>query len=255
MPDAAAIPKEGDPGVELGDHCCRTRPRKSRTTLFGARSGRWPWHYCEGSYGTHAVVRGAGFLLNNGWATALSPARPTRGYRTKANLIAPGKRMLVDDAHLSPERAPRALTGSPGGWTNQHGLGIVLGVTEFDRREAVDAPQMHHGGCPTARPRAGLDPAGDRHAAAEMGHAVKVQGRRVTHLHLGRSKAAWHWRQRPAERGFRRQVEIAADRRHIGVERGRVDSSDRARSQSCLYATAVGPFSVRSCPGSVPSVT
>ena len=51
----------------------------------------------EGSYGAHAVVRGAGFLLNNEMGDFNKKPGETNeqgDIGTKANLIAPGKRML-----------------------------------------------------------------------------------------------------------------------------------------------------------------
>src|ERR671912_1784078 len=106
----------------------------------------------EGSYGSHVVVKGAGFLLNNemGDFNKKPGETNTRGdIGTPANLIDPGKRML---SSMTPTMVLRdgkvvLLTGSPGGRTIINTVfTIVLGVTEYGLtgREAVDLPRMHH---------------------------------------------------------------------------------------------------------------
>ena len=106
----------------------------------------------EGGYGSHVVVRGAGFLLNNemGDFNKKPGETNTRGdIGTPANLIDPGKRML---SSMTPTMVLRdgkvvLLTGSPGGRTIINTVfTIVLGVTEYGLtgREAVDLPRMHH---------------------------------------------------------------------------------------------------------------
>ena len=106
----------------------------------------------EGGYGSHVVVKGAGFILNNemgdfnkkpGTTTA------TGDIGTPANLIAPGKRML---SSMTPTIVTKngklvLITGSPGGRTIINTvLTVVLGVTEYGLtgREAVDLPRIHH---------------------------------------------------------------------------------------------------------------
>jgi gamma-glutamyltranspeptidase / glutathione hydrolase len=106
----------------------------------------------EGGFGSHVVVKGAGFLLNNemgdfnkqpGTTTA------TGDIGTAANVIAPGKRML---SSMTPTLVSRngklvLVTGSPGGRTIINTvLSVVLGVTEYGLtgREAVDLPRIHH---------------------------------------------------------------------------------------------------------------
>ena len=106
----------------------------------------------EGSYGSHVVVKGAGFLLNNemGDFNKKPGETNTRGdIGTPANLIDPGKRML---SSMTPSMVLRdgkvvLLTGSPGGRTIINTVfTIVLGVTEYGLtgREAVDLARMHH---------------------------------------------------------------------------------------------------------------
>jgi gamma-glutamyltranspeptidase/glutathione hydrolase len=106
----------------------------------------------EGSYGSHVVAGGAGFLLNNemgDFNKKPGETNATGDIGTPANLIDPGKRML---SSMTPTMVTRngkvvLLTGSPGGRTIINTvLTIVLGVTEFglNGREAVDLPRIHH---------------------------------------------------------------------------------------------------------------
>ena len=106
----------------------------------------------EGGYGSHVVVRGAGFLLNNemGDFNKKPGETNTRGdIGTPANLIDPGKRMLssMTPTMVLKDGKMLLLTGSPGGRTIINTVfTIVLGVTEYDLtgREAVDLSRMHH---------------------------------------------------------------------------------------------------------------
>lgn len=106
----------------------------------------------EGSYGSHVVVKGAGFLLNNEMGDFNKKPGETnlRGdIGTPANLIEPGKRML---SSMTPTMVAKdgklvLLTGSPGGRTIINTVfTIVFGVVEYglNGREAVDLPRMHH---------------------------------------------------------------------------------------------------------------
>ena len=106
----------------------------------------------EGSYGSHVVVKGAGFLLNN----EMGDFNKKPGYTntvgdigTPANLIAPGKRMLssMTPTIVAKDGKVVLVTGSPGGRTIINTvLAIVLGVTEYGLpgREAVALTRMHH---------------------------------------------------------------------------------------------------------------
>ena len=106
----------------------------------------------EGSYGSHVVVSGAGFILNNemgDFNKKPGETNLTGDIGTPANLIAPGKRMLSSMAPAIVTRGGQLLlvTGSPGGRTIPNTvLDVILGVTLFKRdvRAAVDAPRMHH---------------------------------------------------------------------------------------------------------------
>jgi gamma-glutamyltranspeptidase/glutathione hydrolase len=106
----------------------------------------------ERSYGSHIVVQGAGFLLNNemmdfNWF----PGETTRdgGIGTEPNQIEPGKRMLSSQTPtiIAKDGKVVLITGSPGSRTIINTvLCIVVNVLDFDMplREAVDAPRLHH---------------------------------------------------------------------------------------------------------------
>jgi gamma-glutamyltranspeptidase/glutathione hydrolase len=106
----------------------------------------------EGGYGSHVVVKGTGFLLNNEMGDFNKKPGETniRGdIGTPANLIDPGKRML---SSMTPSMVLKdgkvvLLTGSPGGRTIINTVfTIVFGVVEYglNGRQAVDLPRMHH---------------------------------------------------------------------------------------------------------------
>lgn len=112
----------------------------------------------EGGYGSHVVVSGAGFILNNEMGDFNKRPGETnaRGeIGTAANLIDPGKRML---SSMTPTIITRngklaLITGSPGGRTIINTvITVVLGVTEYGLtgRDAVDLPRIHHQWLPDA---------------------------------------------------------------------------------------------------------
>jgi gamma-glutamyltranspeptidase / glutathione hydrolase len=139
----------------------------------------------EWGYGSAVVARGTGFLLNNemGDFNKKPGYTSTRGdIGTRANLIAPGKRMLSSMTPTIVTRNGRVvlITGSPGGRTIINTvLDVVLNVTEFgmDVREAVDAPRMHHQWLPDAASLERHTPNAEDVAARlrEMGHAVRLR--------------------------------------------------------------------------------
>jgi gamma-glutamyltranspeptidase/glutathione hydrolase len=106
----------------------------------------------EGGYGSHVVVSGAGFILNNemGDFNKKPGTTTTTGtIGTPANVIAPGKRMLssMTPAIVAKNGKLVLVTGSPGGRTIINTvLHVVLGVTAWNLtgREAVDAPRWDH---------------------------------------------------------------------------------------------------------------
>ena len=99
----------------------------------------------EGGYGSHVVVKGAGFILNNemgDFNKKPGETNLTGDIGTPANLIAPGKRMLssMTPTIVTQNGKVILVTGSPGGRTIINTvLDIVLNVTEFgmNARDAV----------------------------------------------------------------------------------------------------------------------
>ena len=141
----------------------------------------------EGGYGSHVVVKGAGFLLNNemgDFNKKPGETNVTGDIGTPPNQIEPGKRML---SSMTPTIVVRdgkvvLVTGSPGGRTIINTvLTIVLGVTEYglNGRQAVDLTRMHHQWLPQ---RIRLETGGAVSKSTltglrRMGHDVRVQGR------------------------------------------------------------------------------
>jgi gamma-glutamyltranspeptidase / glutathione hydrolase len=136
----------------------------------------------EGGFGSHVVVSGAGFILNNEMGDFNKKPGETnaRGdIGTPANLIAPGKRML---SSMSPTIVTKngslfMVTGSPGGRTIINTvMEIVLNAIDFgmDARQAVTTPRFHHQWMPdsiTFERNALPDSTTQRLQA--MGHALK----------------------------------------------------------------------------------
>ncbi len=106
----------------------------------------------EGGFGSHVVVDGAGFILNNemgDFNKKPGETNLTGDIGTAPNLIAPGKRMLssMSPTIITKNGALFMVTGSPGGRTIINTvMEIVLNVVDFgmDVRQAVDEPRFHH---------------------------------------------------------------------------------------------------------------
>jgi gamma-glutamyltranspeptidase/glutathione hydrolase len=139
----------------------------------------------ENSYGSHVVVKGAGFLLNNemgdfNWLPGYT--NKTGKIGTEPNTIAPGKRMLSSMTPTIVTKGKKVvlITGSPGSRTIINTvLGIVVSVVDFDMdiQEAVDAPRIHHQWFPDETKyenRPELKQAVEQLKA--MGHNLKSQG-------------------------------------------------------------------------------
>jgi len=139
----------------------------------------------EGGYGSHVVVKGAGFILNNemgDFNKKPGETNLTGDIGTPANLIAPGKRMLssMTPAIVTRDGKVVLVTGSPGGRTIINTVfDIVLNVTEFgmNARQAVDAPRMHHQWLPdnTTIEANGVSPE-TLERLKQMGHDIRMQG-------------------------------------------------------------------------------
>jgi len=141
----------------------------------------------EGGFGSHVVVSGTGFILNNemGDFNKKPGETNTRGdIGTPPNLIDPGKRML---SSMTPTMVTQngklvLITGSPGGRTIINTvLTVVLGVVEYglNGREAVDLPRLHHQWLPDSASieRDGAPPEKIFKALTKMGHTIQPGNR------------------------------------------------------------------------------
>ena len=178
--------------VDLGRDIVTTtqRTEPDETTHFSVidRSGMavTSTYTLEGGYGSHVVVKGAGFILNNemgDFNKKPGETNTTGDIGTSANLIDPGKRML---SSMTPTMVLKdgkvvLLTGSPGGRTIINTvLCVVLGVTEFglNGRQAVDAARLHHPWLPdTVRIEEDGVSAEVLGVLKNMGHDASAQGR------------------------------------------------------------------------------
>ena len=177
--------------VELGKDIVTTQPYESEeTTHFSVvdRNGMAVanTYTLEGGYGSHVVIAGTGFLLNNemgDFNKKPGTTNITGDIGTPANVIAPGKRMLSSMTPVIVARAGKLVlvTGSPGGRTIINtSLDVVLGVTAWGLtgREAVDAPRMHHQWLPD---RLSIEENGIPETTLQMlttmGHEVRMSGR------------------------------------------------------------------------------
>jgi gamma-glutamyltranspeptidase/glutathione hydrolase len=106
----------------------------------------------ESWYGSAIVVEGAGFLLNN----EMGDFNPVPGKTddqgqigTKANEVAPGKRMLSNmcPTIIARDGKPFLIIGSPGGRTIPNTvLQVILNAIDFRMNiaEAIARPRIHH---------------------------------------------------------------------------------------------------------------
>jgi len=139
----------------------------------------------EDWYGSRIVAEGLGFLLNNEMGDFNpQPGRTdsTGMIGTKANLVAPGKRMLssMTPTIIAKDGKPYLLTGSPGGRTIINTvLQTIVNVIDFnmDVSEAMAAPRVHHQWLPNTLTieKFGVSPETLR--LLEMfGHKVRISG-------------------------------------------------------------------------------
>lgn len=106
----------------------------------------------NGSYGSHTVVGGAGFLLNNEMDDfSIKPGVPNMygALGTEANAIAPNKRMLssMTPTIVLKDEKPYLVIGTPGGTTIPTQVyQVLLNVLEFNMsiEDAVWKPRFHH---------------------------------------------------------------------------------------------------------------
>lgn len=105
----------------------------------------------NGGYGSHTVVAGAGFILNNEMDDfSVKPGVPNMygALGDEANAIAPNKRML---SSMSPSIVlkikPYIVVGTPGGTTITTNVFLsIINILEFNLSavDAVNMPKFHH---------------------------------------------------------------------------------------------------------------
>jgi gamma-glutamyltranspeptidase/glutathione hydrolase len=106
----------------------------------------------NGGYGSHTVVGGAGFILNNEMDDfSVKPGVPNMygALGTEANAIAPNKRMLssMTPTIVLKNGKPFLVIGSPGGTTIPTQVyQVLLNTLEFNMslEDAVWKPRFHH---------------------------------------------------------------------------------------------------------------
>ncbi len=222
-------PEKASSSLELGRDIVSAVPTQEpdETTHFSVldRNGMAvsSTYTLEGGFGSHVVVSGTGFILNNEMGDFNKKPGETnaRGdIGTPANLIEPGKRML---SSMTPTMVTKAgkvvlITGSPGGRTIINTVfTIVFGVVEYGLtgREAVDLPRLHHQWLPDTASieRDGAPPETILSSLTAMGHTIR-QGNRQ-----GDAESIW----------------IAPDGTPYGINDKRVDNS-KASTPSNLTA-------------------
>jgi gamma-glutamyltranspeptidase/glutathione hydrolase len=187
---AAGIGEHATPSAALAPFPIASASEPDHTThlsVMDADGGAVALTYTlEESYGSKAVVAGAGFLLNNEMGDFnLRPGRTddAGAIGTAPNLIAPGKRMLSSQCPTLAikDGAVRLVAGSPGGRTIPNTtLWVVLGVLEFglDPQAAVAAPRTHHQWFPDLLSLEGRDwPDEALKDLSARGHAWRTAGR------------------------------------------------------------------------------
>jgi gamma-glutamyltranspeptidase / glutathione hydrolase len=106
----------------------------------------------NGGYGSHTVVGGAGFLLNNemdDFSVKPGVANMYGALGTAANAIAPGKRMLssMTPTIVLQNKKPYIIVGTPGGTTITTSVfQSLINILEFkmSAEDAVNKPKFHH---------------------------------------------------------------------------------------------------------------
>jgi gamma-glutamyltranspeptidase/glutathione hydrolase len=211
--------------TDLGKDIVTTQaPEPDETTHFSVldRAGMavTSTYTLEGGFGSHVVVRGAGFLLNNEMGDFnKKPGETNTGgdIGTAANLIDPGKRMLssMTPAMVLKDGTVVLVTGSPGGRTIINTvLSVVLGVTEYglSGRQAVDTPRLHHQWLP------------DR-TSIEEGDASSGVGAGVSNDVLAALRAKGHDIRAGARQGDAHSIWVAPDGTPYGVNDKRTPDS------------------------------
>lgn len=182
---ATIDPARATPSVELGGDLLTVADEPAQTTHYSvvdqAGMAVATTTTLEASYGSHLVVPGTGFLLNNEMGDFnRSPGRttPAGDIGTPANLIVPGKRMLssMTPTILCRDGRLVLVTGSPGGRTIINTVfDVVMGLVAHgaDAPAAVAAPRFHHQWLPDRLTvEAHALPAETREQLEQLGHQV-----------------------------------------------------------------------------------
>lgn len=106
----------------------------------------------NGGYGSHTVVAGAGFILNNEMDDfSVKPGVPNMygALGGEANAIAPNKRMLssMTPSIVLKNKKPYVVVGTPGGTTITTNVFLsIINILEFSLSpiDAVNKPKFHH---------------------------------------------------------------------------------------------------------------
>ena len=237
---ATITPDKASSSVELGkDIVTVPADESSETTHFSVldRNGLavTSTYTLEGSYGSHVVVKGTGFLLNNemgDFNRKPGETNLTGDIGTPPNLIAPRKTMLSSMTPTMVIKDGRLvlLTGSPGGRTIINTVfTIVLGVVEYglNGRQAVDLARMHHQWLPD---RVTLE---DKAVPAEVLATLRAMGHEVRTLsRQGDSRTL-------PRQGDAHSIWVAPDGMAYGVEDRRTPDSKASIPQG-LTPTAPG---------------
>ncbi len=136
---SAGVPRESEQTTHLNVADSEGNVLSITTTLNGA-------------YGSHTVVGGAGFLLNNEMDDfSIKPGVPNKfgALGGAANAIAPGKRMLSSmcPVIVLKDAQPYIVIGTPGGTTIPTSIFQgLLNMLDFNlsTQDAINAPRFHH---------------------------------------------------------------------------------------------------------------
>jgi len=137
----------------------------------------------NGGYGSHTVVSGAGFLLNNEMDDfSVKPGVPNMygALGNKNNAIAPGKRMLssMTPTIVLKNGSPYLVVGTPGGTTIPTSVfQTLVNILEFNMSadDAVNKPKFHHQWLPDEIAVEKDFPEDVKKRLEEMGYKIKVR--------------------------------------------------------------------------------
>ena len=138
----------------------------------------------NGGYGSHTVVSGAGFLLNNEMDDfSVKPGVPNMygALGTDANAIEPDKRMLssMTPTIVLKNNDPYLVVGTPGGTTIPTSVfQTIVNIIDFglSASDAVNKPKFHHQWMPDEIFIEKDFPAGVADSLKRMGYTISSRG-------------------------------------------------------------------------------